>query len=110
MKVTINIECDNLEECAQISRILEDLKLKKERKPVSEREMQGIEKVKGMEASGSRFIPLTQWGNYHPWPSVPALRNLVFFSETNGFKDCIKRVGRRVIIDEKAFFEWVSRQ
>ncbi len=32
-----------------------------------------------------RLIPLTEWPNYHPWPTVSGLRHLVFYSYKNGF-------------------------
>jgi len=38
-----------------------------------------------------------------------ALRNLIFFAETNGFADCILRVGRKVLIDEDEFFRCIDR-
>jgi hypothetical protein len=57
-----------------------------------------------------RFIPLKDWPKFHPWPSERALRNLVFKEHQNGFSACVKRVGRRVLIDETAFFLWVQEQ
>lgn len=58
----------------------------------------------------SRLIPLTQWPEYHPWPPLGGLRHLVFNATSNGFDKCIRRVGRRVLIDEAAFFTWVDAQ
>lgn len=57
-----------------------------------------------------RLIPLTQWPEYHPWPPLGGLRHLVFNAASNGFDKCIRRVGRRVLIDEAAFFTWVEEQ
>lgn len=56
----------------------------------------------------NRFIPVTEWKNYHPWPAIGGLRHLIFNSDTNGFNKVIVRAGRRVLIDEKAFFEWLD--
>jgi hypothetical protein len=56
-----------------------------------------------------RLIPLTKWNEYHPWPPPGGLRYLVFHSKTNGFDQVIKRCGRRILIDEVAFFDWVNR-
>jgi hypothetical protein len=53
----------------------------------------------------SRLIPLTDWNEYHPWPPVGGLRHLNFHKNTNGFSPAFKKVGRRVLIDERAFFE-----
>lgn len=58
----------------------------------------------------NRFIPVTDWKNHHPWPAVGGLRHLIFNAETNGFEKVIVRAGRRVLIDEKAFFEWLNAQ
>ena len=38
-----------------------------------------------------------------------SLRNLIFNAKTNGFDVALVRVGRRVLIDEAAFFEWIDR-
>lgn len=56
-----------------------------------------------------RIIPLSQWNDYHKWPTVNALRNMYFTCETNGADYFVKKVGRRVLIDEKLFFEWVRK-
>jgi hypothetical protein len=53
-----------------------------------------------------RLIPVTKWGEYHPWPPIGGLRHLIFHAETNGFASCIVRVGRRILIDEGKFFAW----
>ncbi len=58
----------------------------------------------------SRLIPLTEWNQYHPWPPLGGLRHLVFNAEYNGFDRVVRRVGRRVLIDEAAFFKWVDAQ
>lgn len=56
----------------------------------------------------SRLIPLTKWNNYHSYPSVAGLRHLVFHRDDNEFTKVIRRVGRRILIDEHAFFAWVE--
>jgi len=58
--------------------------------------------------STTRFIPVTDWKNYHPWPAIGGLRHLIFNAQKNGFNKVIVRAGRRVLIDEKAFFEWLD--
>ena len=61
-------------------------------------------------ATQTRLIPLTAWSKHHAWPPLGGVRHLVFHQETNGFKKVVKRVGRRLLIDERAFFEWVDEQ
>lgn len=58
----------------------------------------------------TRLIPLTKWPEFHPWPTVAGLRYLVFHEHTNGFASCVRRVGKRVLIDEQAFRDWVDSQ
>lgn len=57
-----------------------------------------------------RLIPVTDWNRYHPWPPLGGLRHLIFNAEKNGFNKVVTRVGRRVLIDEGAFFAWVDQQ
>lgn len=57
-----------------------------------------------------KIIPLTEWNKHHSFPPQGGLRHLVFHASTNGFDKCIRRIGRRVLIDEAAFFEWVDTQ
>jgi hypothetical protein len=57
-----------------------------------------------------RLIPVTQWSNYHPWPPIGGLRHFIFNEHSNGFSHCVRRVGRKVLIDEGRFFEWVENQ
>lgn len=56
----------------------------------------------------TRYIPVTKWSEYHIWPTIVGLRNLIFNKEKNGFSQVVKKVGKRVLIDEKAFFKWVK--
>ena len=55
-----------------------------------------------------RYIPVPKWNQNHEWPTVGALRWMIFHAKTNGLDTAIRRVGRRVLIDEEAFFEWVA--
>jgi len=57
-----------------------------------------------------KFIPLTDWHKFHPWPSTSALRHMVFRREINGFSKVVKRAGRRILIDEQAFFQWMNER
>ena len=57
-----------------------------------------------------RLIPVPQWNEFHSYPPVGGLRHLIFHAQKNGFDSCIRRIGRRVLIDEAAFFAWVEKQ
>jgi len=58
----------------------------------------------------TRLIPVPDWKNHHSWPPLGGLRHLIFNEKTNGFKPAFKRVGRRVLVDEAAFFAIVEAQ
>lgn len=57
----------------------------------------------------SRLIPVPRWNDYHVWPPIGGLRHLIFNEATNGFSECVVRVGRRVLIDEEKFFAWATK-
>lgn len=59
--------------------------------------------------TSKKIIPIPDWPKYHPWPSVAGLRHLIFHAEKNGFNQVIRRSGRRVLIDETAFFIWLEQ-
>ena len=63
-----------------------------------------------MNTDIKKLIPVTEWNVHHSWPPVGGLRHLIFHAERNGFNMCVRRVGRRVLIDEAAFFGWVEAQ
>ena len=58
----------------------------------------------------TRLIPVTKWNEHHQWPPLGGLRHLIFHEKTNGFNKVIRRCGRRVLIDEAAFFAWMEAQ
>ena len=60
------------------------------------------------DIKNSKLIPVTEWNLHHSWPSQGGLRYLVFHEHENGFHKCIRRIGRRVLIHEQSFFEWVD--
>ena len=57
-----------------------------------------------------KLIPVPKWNNYHEWPSLSGLRNLIFHKKNNGFDELkvVKKVGKLVFIDEGAFFHWIE--
>ena len=42
-------------------------------------------------------------------PYADDFRALMFHRDSNGFASCVKRIGRKVYIDEDAFFRWVEK-
>lgn len=60
----------------------------------------------------TRYIPVPNWEKHHEWPRLGGLRNLIFNRHKNGFDkfEVVKKIGKRVLIDENAFFKWVANQ
>ncbi len=56
----------------------------------------------------TRYLTVKDWIKNHPWPPIGGLRSLIFNKDKNGFSKVVKKVGRTVLIDEKAFFIWVD--
>ena len=56
----------------------------------------------------NRLIPVTKWEEYHNWPKIGGLRNLIQTRHRNGFAKCLRRSGKRLLISERDFFEWID--
>lgn len=54
------------------------------------------------------LIPVTKWNDYYDYPKLGGLRALIFNEHINGFDKVVRRIGRRVLIKEDAFFQWVE--
>jgi hypothetical protein len=61
-----------------------------------------------MEQEIHSLITVQQFTRKYPWPSEGGLRWLIFNAKQNGFARCVVRIGRRVLIDEKAFVKWTE--
>ena len=53
-------------------------------------------------------IPLEKWNDNFSWPSQTGLRHLVLNSPYIGLDKAITKNGKKVLIDEIKFFEWVK--
>lgn len=38
--------------------------------------------------------------------NIGGVRNLIFYSETNGFNRCIRRIGKKIFIDVVEYYTW----
>lgn len=63
-----------------------------------------------MNANNNRLIPVPAWNKFHLWPSEAGLRYYIYNAEFNGFNKVLKRVGRRLLIDEAAFYNWIEER
>lgn len=57
-----------------------------------------------------KLIPLSKWNNYYDYPTVLAIRQLVFYNKSNFVETVIRRIGNRMYINVDAFFEWVEKK
>ena len=64
--------------------------------------------VKKMEIS-TDLISVNEFSEKYPTFTKGALRSYIFNAKQNGFSEVIRRIGSRVFIKEKNFFEWVER-
>lgn len=55
------------------------------------------------------LLTVRQFVQRHPAFTQGSLRYLIFNANTNGMNTCLRRIGRRVLIDEEAFFTWVRK-
>ena len=72
------------------------------------------------QVTARSLLTVRQFSQKHPAFTEPALRSLIFQAkprmsskgpiEPNGLEQAILRIGRRVLIDEGRFFEWVGHQ
>lgn len=57
----------------------------------------------------NRLIPVTKWNQYHQWPRVNGLQQLIFHADAINFKNVIVHVRCHILIDEVAFFDWLNK-
>ena len=57
-----------------------------------------------------RLRTVQQFCQEHAAFTIGGLRWLLFHRETNGLNKAVVKIGRRVLIDEDKFFEWVMQQ
>ena len=56
----------------------------------------------------TRFLTIPQFCDEHAWPSAQAVRHMIFQNK-DGFVDrCVKRIGRRILLDERAVLDWIA--
>jgi hypothetical protein len=59
-----------------------------------------------------KLLTVNQFVEAHPFITNGGMRALLFSSRYNDLdkKKVIKRIGRRILIDEAAFFEWLNER
>lgn len=56
------------------------------------------------------YLTVRQMAEKHPAFSEASLRYHIFHEKQNGLAEAIRRVGRKILINEGQFFEWVESQ
>ncbi len=56
------------------------------------------------------LLTVNLFSTKHPAFTKSILRNWIFHSTANSFDRCIVRIGRKVLINEVAVFEWIDSQ
>ena len=54
------------------------------------------------------LIPISKWNDFYAYPTVGALRQLVFYDRNNFCNKVVRRIGKRMYIKVSAFNEWVE--
>lgn len=57
-----------------------------------------------------RFATVKQTAEIYPAITQSGLRWLIFNQKTNGFNSCIRRLGRKILIDLDLFEKWIDFQ
>lgn len=59
-----------------------------------------------------KLLTVNQFVEAHPFMTSGGMRFILFNASTNGLKEkkVIKRLGRKILIDETAFFEWLNEK
>lgn len=58
----------------------------------------------------NNYLTVKQFAEKHPAFSESSLRYHIFHARNNGFSKVILRVGRKILIQENVFFDWVKEQ
>lgn len=56
------------------------------------------------------LLTVKQFAQKHNFLSESALRKLIFQRKANGFSNVIKRINKKILIDESALFSWIDAQ
>ena len=55
------------------------------------------------------FIPVSKWNDYYEYPTVNAIRQLIFYNTDNFESKVIRKIGKRLYIKISEFNEWIEK-
>jgi hypothetical protein len=56
------------------------------------------------------YLTIKQLTTENPAFTEGGIRSLIFHANKNGFENCIRRIGRRILISRNAFTNWIEAQ
>ena len=66
--------------------------------------------MQNKDISKPKLLTVNQFIEEHNFTTHGGLRYLIFNAKENGLEKAIARIGRKILIDEAKFFEWVNEQ
>lgn len=57
-----------------------------------------------------RLATVNQLVESYPSFTSSSIRWLIFNEKTNGFSQCLRRIGRKILIDLDQFEQWIDQQ
>ena len=55
------------------------------------------------------LIPVSKWNEYYKYPTVGAIRQLIFYNTDNFETKVVRKIGKRLYIKVSEFNEWVEK-
>ncbi|HHF7367438.1 TPA: hypothetical protein ACPSKY_002571 [Legionella bozemanae] len=56
------------------------------------------------------LVSVKKMPDIYPGFTQSSIRWLIFNENTNGFKRCVKRIGKKILIDLEQFESWIDSQ
>jgi len=55
-----------------------------------------------------RLLTVKKFVEEGHYPNHGGIRSILFNSRQNGFDKCVRRIGRRILIDVDAYYSWIE--
>lgn len=63
-----------------------------------------------LEHSLNRYQTVKEFVAERSWPTASSIRYYIFYNVFGFEAQCVRRLGRKVLIDTYAFEEWIEKQ
>ncbi len=61
------------------------------------------------QTTAPELIPVSEFNNFYAYPTVGALRQLIFYNTDDFVDKVVRRIGKRLYVKVPAFFELVEQ-